>query len=150
MAREVNKLQLLSRGDQDPHIQQLLKNYTELANSHNNLVTAFNKNFSIWNGVIANLDTRVGALSLALQEVLVKQQFPPLDHYVLEYQKLVAAESLKIQEAQAALGASAAEFQDGVPLAPPDPLITPPAAEVPEDEDEVDSDFGGDLEHAQT
>lgn len=149
MAKEVHKLQQLNVGDTNPHVQQLRQNYVELATAHNNLVDAFNKNFNIWNGVIANMDERVGALTLLGEVLGAAAQLPPLEYYLQQYKKAVAEEAAKIQAAQAALGVDSGEFQKVPVLVPPEPLITP-VVEEPEDTDEVDSDFGGDLEHAQT
>lgn len=169
MAKEVLKLQQLSEGDKNPHIQQLLKNYNELASAHNTLVEAFNKNFNTWNGIIQHLDARLGATQSVCQDMLdlVASSRPastaqlnflaPVQTtvdltgdmpktrvnwaaYIENYLKAAQAEAMQLQQVTAMAKEELAA----------DPLITPPASEeTAEDDDAVDSDFGGDLEHAQ-
>lgn len=70
MAREVNKLQSLSLGDKDPHIQQLYAQFKQLAESHNELVDICNKNFAIYSQQFQVLDMRAGAVFSAVQDLV--------------------------------------------------------------------------------
>lgn len=70
MAKEIHKLQQLSQGDKDPHVQQLYVNFKELTESHNALVDACNKNFGIYSQQFQILDMRAGAVFSAVQDLL--------------------------------------------------------------------------------
>ena len=70
VAVEVNKLQLLTQGDQNPHIQQLIKQYNQLLEGHNELVKAFNANHQVYSNSLQHLDARVGATRLVIDDLV--------------------------------------------------------------------------------
>ena len=70
VAKELHKLQALNSGDADPHIQELRKNFEVLLAGHNEMVEASNRNAEAYSKAFQHLDLRVGALQLALDDVV--------------------------------------------------------------------------------
>jgi len=70
VAKEVHKLQQLSEGDANPHIQELKAHYNGLAQAHNELVEAFNNNHRQYSQIQQQLDIRLGAAYSVIQDVV--------------------------------------------------------------------------------
>ena len=70
MAKEVHKLQQLSDGDSNPHIQELKAHYNGLVKAHNELVEAFNNNHRQYSQIQQQLDIRLGAAYSVLQDIV--------------------------------------------------------------------------------
>lgn len=69
MAKEVHKLQQLSDGDSNPHIQELKVHYSQLVGAHNDLVEAFNNNNKNFSSIQQQLDIRLGAAYSVIQDL---------------------------------------------------------------------------------
>jgi ABC-type transporter Mla subunit MlaD len=70
VAKEVHKLQQLSDGDSNPHIQELRAHHNELVKGHNALVEAFNNNHRQYSQIQQQLDIRLGAAYSAIQDLV--------------------------------------------------------------------------------
>jgi hypothetical protein len=70
VAKEVHKLQQLSDGDSNPHIQELKAHHNELVKAHNELVDSCNNNFKNMSNIQQQLDIRLGAAYSALQDLV--------------------------------------------------------------------------------
>lgn len=151
VASHILNLQQLQAGDQNPHIQQHAQQLELLIKAHNELATAYNKNWQNFSQSIQMLDTRVGAMMLVLDDIIRSgiEEVTKLDAEGLGLQ--AGAEHpqiggvhwpgyfhtyLKKIEAELALLKTQAEAAQAVPF---DPLITPPEI----NEEEADVVFGG-------
>jgi hypothetical protein len=160
VAREIHKLQQLGAGDLNPHIQQLNLENKNTRDGLNNLIRAFNDNFQSYGAAMQQLDTRLGALTLvvddivsslalsgiALPELTVLQQEGKtlvhweayLKHYIdnVRAELLARAEAAKVEQQVGAIPGG----EEPVTL---DPLFTP---ETPEESTHTDVVFGGDTD----
>lgn len=70
MAKEVHKLQQLSDGDSNPHIQELKAHHNALVKAHNDLVDSCNTNSRNFQNIQQQLDIRLGAAYSAMQDLV--------------------------------------------------------------------------------
>lgn len=155
VAKELHKLQQLGAADLNPHIQQLSLENRQTREGLNRLIQAFNTNSRVYGGAMQQLDARIGALTLVVDDLVASLvaagvSLPELTVVQQESRTLVHWEAyLKhyIDNVRAALLAQA-EAATGVRPIPGgeepaiiDPLFTPG---TPEESSSADVVFGGD------
>ncbi len=151
VAKHVHLLQQQQAGDQNPHIQQLSQQLEHLVKGHNDLVTAYNVNWKNFADSIRQLDARLGALALVVDDLvrggvdnvtrLAAADVPTPDHEAIggvHWHAYIRLYVKKVEEDLARLKAQEAAAQEA-PSVDFDPLITPPAV----DEDTDADVFGG-------
>jgi len=151
VATHIKRLQDLDAGDKNPHIQQLNQQLQLVVKGHNELVEAYNANWQGFGNSIQHLDSRVGAISLILDDLvrggvdniskLSALEAPSLQHRSVGgvhwpgYIKMYLTQVNEELEELKAKHASAAPQTE-----PFDPLITPEGETESADDDVV---FGG-------
>lgn len=156
VAQEIHKLQQLDAGDKNPHVQEVKQQLALVVKGHNELVEAYNRNWQGFGQSIQHLDSRVGAMSLVLDDIVRGgienvTKLSPVDlglheaaehptvggvhwpGYIKMYLKQVEAELALLKDKHAS------EAQQTEPF---DPLITP-EDDADESADYSDVTFGG-------
>jgi hypothetical protein len=161
VAKELHKLQQLGAGDLNPHIQQLRLESKNTRDGLNGLIQAFNTNFQSYGGAMQQLDARLGAMALVVDDLVeclasAGTPLPELtvlkneagrtsvhwEAYIKHYIDNVRAELLMRAEA-AAKEEQVGAIPGGEEPATLDPLFTP---ETPEESTHTDVVFGGDTD----
>ncbi len=176
MAKEVHKLQQLSEGDSNPHIQQLATQHNQLVKGHNELVEAFNRNNQNFANIQQQLDIRLGAAYSVVQDLVdslavagkngsvdltslvhtvdaagsgeVPAKRVDWSKYIQQHIDTLQVELARVQAEKGALDEGAASLEALATSLETSPLITPEGAEE-EVEEEPATVFGGDHAQAQ-
>lgn len=149
VAKHVLNLQQQQAGDQNPHIQDINRQLAALVQGHNELVTAYNANWKNFSESIRQLDARLGALFLVLDDLVRGgvdnvTKFTEADvsepgHPAVGGIHMHAYVRLYLKRAEEEFAALKAQAEAAQP--PPfDPLVTPPGTA---EESEADYVFGG-------